>query len=450
MLKYALLCEHSARAYRSKMVIKGKFWLRQQKHNKRQQKHNQKLKLPFVRIVKKTDTKILRNYLLLKTYDKCYAMVGICAYNLFIFVSSKKKTPKADVQSKTFGVYKINYMTNVGSKFIGADTKQKYLSNKPTHSYLDTSAQLSTDTPKYLKDNYLQGLKYSKESLQKRARAKAFTYSYLFDLIDLKSGLAKGYWQTYHCSSVILQDGNKINSRFCNQRWCLICNRIRTAKVINGYKESIEKFSDAHFLTLTIPNVKGSELVTAINSMNKAIRDITKNAKKTYKLQIKALKKYECTHNKRTDEYHPHFHFIVNDKKTGELMLKLWLDKFPKADIKGQDLSQANETSLVELCKYFTKIISKDNDYNPKALDTMFRAARNKRTFQAIGMKKQVSEEVEEIQEQEIDFKEEANEIFIYDKSFYDWVSAGGECLSEYVPTKQDFKVIRKDYAKTD
>ena len=80
----------------------------------------------------------------------------------------------------------------------------------------------------------------------------------------------------------------------------------------------------------------------------------------------------------------------------------------------------------------------------------MFRAAKNKRTFQAIGMKKQVSEEVEEIQEQEIDFKEEAKEIYVWDKYFHDWVSAGGECLSEYVPTKQDLKVIRKDYAKTD
>ena len=64
---------------------KVKFWLRQQKHNKRQQKHNQKLKLPFVRIVKKTDTKILRNYLLLKTYDKCYAMVGyLCIQSIYL------------------------------------------------------------------------------------------------------------------------------------------------------------------------------------------------------------------------------------------------------------------------------------------------------------------------------------------------------------------------------
>ena len=65
-------------------------------------------------------------------------------------------------------------------------------------------------------------------------------------------------------------------------------------------------------------------------------------------------------------------------------------------------------------------------------------------------MKKQVSEEVEEIQMQEIDFKTDANEIYVYEKEYYDWISASGECLSEYAPTKQDLKVIRKEYDKTD
>ena len=260
--------------------------------------------------------------------------------------------------------------------------------NNSTHSYLDTLAQLSTDKSKCLKTNNLKSLKYSKESLQKRARAKAFTNTYLFDLIDLKSNLSKGYWQTYHCSSVILQSGNKINSRFCNQRWCLVCNRIRTAKVINGYRESIEDFNHPHFLTLTIPNVKGNELLSAINSMNKAIRDITKNAKKTYKVQIKALKKYECTHNKQRDDYHPHFHFIVNDKKSAELMKALWLNKFAEADTKGQHLTPTNENSLLELCKYFTKIISKDNDYNPKALDVMFSAAKRQKGYSKLSVLK--------------------------------------------------------------
>ncbi len=313
---------------------------------------------------------------------------------------------------------------------------------------LDTLAQLSTTTSNTLVNNNLQEVDNLKLGLQKRARAKAFTYSYLFDLIDLKSSLNKSYWLTYRCSSVILQDDNKISSRYCNQRWCLVCNRIRTAKIINGYKSEIDKFSDPHFLTLTIPNVSAKDLPTAIVSMNKTIRDITKNAKKTYNTRIKALKKYECTYNNKTDEYHPHFHLIVNDKTTGELMMSLWLDKYKGADRKGQDLRQADNSSLVELCKYFTKIVSKDNDYNPKALDTMFKAVKGKRTFQPIGIKKQVSEEVEDIQEQEIDFKPPAKEIYVYEKDVYDWVSSSGECLSEYIPTAKDLRVINEEYKK--
>lgn len=328
------------------------------------------------------------------------------------------------------------------------NTAQNNLSGSKSLLNVHTLAQLSTTTQKTLVDNKLQECDNLKLGLQKRARAKAFTYSYLFDLIDLKSSLNKSYWLTYRCSSVILQDDNKISSRYCNQRWCLVCNRIRTAKIINGYKSEIDKFSDPHFLTLTIPNVKAKDLPTAIVSMNKTIRDITKNAKKTYNTRIKALKKYECTYNNKTDEYHPHFHLIVNDKTTGELMLSLWLDKYKSADIKGQDLREADNSSLVELCKYFTKVISKETDYNPKALDTMFKAVKGKRTFQPIGIKKQVSEEVEEIQQQEIDFKAPAKEIYVYEKDVYDWVSSSGECLSEYIPTANDLRVINEEYKK--
>ena len=333
-------------------------------------------------------------------------------------------------------------MSGKGIKLLG-NTKQDTTKNGAP-LFLDTLAQLSTTNNKALIVSNLQNATYSKESLQKRARAKAFTYSYLFDLIDLKSPLNKGYWSTYHCSSVILQDEKTLSARFCNQRWCLVCNRIRTAKIINGYKESIEKFSNPHFLTLTIPNVKGGALASTIVIMNKAIRDITRNIKKTYKIQVKALKKYECTYNKITDEYHPHFHFIVETKEVGDLIINLWLNKFTDAKRIGQDLRITDENSLTELCKYFTKIVSKDNDYNPIALDIMFRAVKNKRTFQSIGIKKKVSEEVEEIEIQEIDFKAPTKEIYVYHSDSYDWVSSCGECLSEYKPTDKDLIVIKR------
>lgn len=314
--------------------------------------------------------------------------------------------------------------------------------NKSSSIYLDTLAQLSTRPQNKLDTNKLG----QKVLLQKRARSKAFTNGFIFDLIDLKSKLSKSYWSTYHCSSIILQDGNKISSKYCNQRWCLTCNRIRTAKMINGYKEPLSNLKEPQFITLTIPNVKAKYLKSTIEDMNNSLKAIRKNLKKTYKLELKGLRKYECTYNFKNDTYHPHFHLIIDSKEVGNQLINLWLNKYTQASRKAQDIKPAQEDSIVELCKYFTKVIAKDNDYNPKALDIMFRAVKGKRTFQPMGIKKEVSEDIDEIQSQEIDFKEPQVEIWQYEKTAYDWVSSQGETFTEYRPTKEDRKVINQEY----
>jgi len=311
---------------------------------------------------------------------------------------------------------------------------------------LDTLAQLVTFNCNSHSSNKLQEKSKIQITLQKRARAKAFTNSYLFDLIDLDSPLKDSYWNAFHCSKTILQEGSKITAKYCNTRWCLVCNRIRTAKIINGYKSSVEKFKEPQFVTLTIPNVKAKHLRASIEQMNKSLMNCRRNLKKTFKIDLKALRKYESTYNKRTNTYHPHFHLIVDGLDTSNKLVEQWLKQFPKADIKGQDVRPTNENSLVELCKYFTKIIAKDNDYNPRALDIMFRAVKGKRTFQPIGIKKDVSEDVEEIQAQEIDFKPPRNEIYDYETNAYDWTTADGELLSEYTPTREDLKMIKQEY----
>lgn len=311
---------------------------------------------------------------------------------------------------------------------------------------LDTLAQLSTKTLQPNNSKDLSNKKLTKETLQKRAKSKAFTFSYLFDLIDLDGKLTKSYWQTYYCSASILQEGRALSSRYCNQRWCLTCNRIRTAKIINGYKKEIEDFKEPQFVTLTIPNVKKADLRTSIETMNKSMSKINNNLKRRYGVKLKGLRKYECTYNNKRNDYHPHFHLIIEGKKEANLLVQMWLKQHKEADIKGQDISPANSGTMVELCKYFTKIISKDNDYNPKALNTMFLAAKGKRTFQPIGIKKDVNEDIEEITKQEADFVESEIEIYSWDKETYDWVSGQGVLLSEYEPTQKELKFINGDY----
>jgi len=325
---------------------------------------------------------------------------------------------------------------------LAKNSKKSLTQSNKAHS-LDTLAQLSTNNCNKLKGN---DISEQKRTLQKRAKSKAFTQSYLFDLIDLKSNLNKSYWQTYHCSNVVLQEGEKISSRYCNQRWCLTCNRIRTAKMINGYTSELSQLDNAQFVTLTFPNVKAKDLKLTIKEMSSNLKDIRKNLKKTYGYTLKGLRKYECTYNASRNDYNPHYHLIIEGKEQSEQLINLWLKKYPKAERKAQDYTPVNDETINELCKYFTKVISKDNDYNPKALDIMFRAVKGLRTFQPIGIKKVVSEDIEEIQAQTIDWIAPQNEVFVYEKEVFDWVSGQGEILSDYKPTKEDYKVINQEY----
>ena len=53
------------------------------------------------------------------------------------------------------------------------------------------------------------------------------------------------------------------------------------------------------------------------------------------------------------------FHLIVDGFETSNLLVDLWLKKHLTADRKAQDITKANDGTMVELCKYFTKVISK-------------------------------------------------------------------------------------------
>tara|TARA_R110000803_G_scaffold83249_1_gene149403 strand:- start:252 stop:923 length:672 start_codon:yes stop_codon:yes gene_type:complete len=216
--------------------------------------------------------------------------------------------------------------------------------------------------------------------------------------------------------------------------------------MINGYKGELEKLDNAQFVTLTFPNVKAKDLKTTIKEMSNNLQKVRKNLNKTYGYTLKGLRKYECTYNAKRNDYNPHYHLIIEGKEQTEKVIDLWLKQYPKAERKAQDYQAVDDNSINELCKYFTKVISKDNDYNPKALDIMFRACKGLRTFQPIGIKKDISEDIEEIQGQTIDWIAPQNEVFVYLRDVYDWVSGSGEVLSDYEPTKEDLKVINQEY----
>ena len=264
-------------------------------------------------------------------------------------------------------------------------------STNPPH-LLDTLAQLRKVN---LKPALPKGYSANQIFLQKRSRRKAITDAITYRLVDIDSPLHKSYWQTHHCTRTVLQDGNQLKSRYCNQRWCLVCNSIRTGKLINGYSPAIESMTNPYFVTLTIKNVKAYNLKRSIEAMQKEFVR-TKDILRKRGIVLKGIRKVEVTYNESTKEYHPHFHCIIDGCKESFCLVSEWIKRHPEqATYKGQDIRFADKETPAELFKYFTKMLTKNGQFLAPQMDIVFRAMKSKRVFQPFGGIKIQSEEVE-------------------------------------------------------
>jgi Replication protein len=236
--------------------------------------------------------------------------------------------------------------------------------------------------------------------LQRRANSKLLALQLATALVDLgPTTLSHQYERGCNCSQVVQHTADRYRSSYCERRFCLVCNRIRTAKLINAYKPILDGLNNLHFLTLTIPNVPGYELKTACKSMVKAFQRIKDNMRKVYGLKIEGIRKLEITYNDVRRDYHPHYHIVISGQMAAETALNLWLNQFPEAKRSAQDVKKADENSVKELFKYFTKITT-NNKTSKKlhitALNTIFNAIQGARIFQPFGIKMQkpvISEE---------------------------------------------------------
>ena len=319
--------------------------------------------------------------------------------------------------------------------------------DKTCNAPLDTLAQLGTDTefPSVLKPlTDLQNLSV----LQKRARSKYLTTAVALRLVDTNSPLVKQYWNTYHCCSALTVENQKVTGNYCKNRWCLVCNRIRTAELIKKYKEELFSWEDRHFVTLTVPNVPSKFLKKTIQVLNKEFTDISNTMKKRHQrmtgTRLICIKKIECTYNPDREDYHPHLHIITKDKVMAETLLLEWLKRHPECSSLAQDIRPASQNDLIELFKYFTKILSRSKKdkkitINASALDNIFQSIKGIRTFQPIGFKApKLIPSIEEGDNQN-DFAVTVDRSVVFDwiHEFHDWISADGEILSDFTPTEK-------------
>lgn len=295
-------------------------------------------------------------------------------------------------------------------------------------------------------------------TLTRRANSKALSEKLSFALLSVPSKLNKAYGRTFLCANYIVSEDGRYKSKYCHNRWCLTCGRIKTAKYINEYKPIIAGFDKPFFVTLTHRNANGPDLKALLQQMGKDWRKITDLARKQ-KRDLRGIRKLECTFNGATNQYHPHFHIVVNSEANANFILERWIELDP-ANRYGaaQDSRPADEQSLKELFKYFTKLTtnsSKDPNITIPAINHIFETIKGKRVFQSFGFVKpkpyvpdinspefdQTMKEVKEIREHLREFEKqlpyEKPTAYFWDPIISNWVNdSDADILTPYQPTE--------------
>jgi hypothetical protein len=329
---------------------------------------------------------------------------------------------------------------------------------------LDTLALLRTLSERPEKKEIT---KETKAILRKRAAAKYHTNQYLKYLIQLNSPLKNSYCNTLTCCESVISINGSLISAYCKNRWCQVCNRIKTANLINGYQPELEKIEDKKFVTLTFANCDEVDLIDNLKHYQKwwrmfylkkmdetrKIRRLIANCKKRNidvydleneyrRIRLTGIKKIECTYNAITNQYHPHIHLLVNGEKYATEILLSWFTYCTANNLKVNDAAQKIENVDSNVCKELFKYFSKINSSTGKnvngkkekkifihALDAMFSAMKGYQVFTAFGIDKIVDEdEVKPIYE-----NEETDEVYMWSKT--DWITENKVKLSNYLPS---------------
>lgn len=177
-------------------------------------------------------------------------------------------------------------------------------------------------------------------------------------------------------------------ANFCKDRLCPMCSWRRSKKIFGQVSQVMDQVSSSYrfvFVSLTVRNCSGDELLTVVDKMQKAWHLFAKykRIKSVFKGYFKTL---EITHHPEhppSIQYHPHFHciFVVSkryfskdysDYITREELADLWssamnLDYFPQVDIRvvKPKLEPDGDVSIIGAVKEVAK-------YSIKSVDLLY------------------------------------------------------------------------------
>jgi hypothetical protein len=254
------------------------------------------------------------------------------------------------------------------------------------------------------------GADLNNESIWNWPTRKLLTQTIALKLVDeanRKGRDPKPYWTAYYCLCSATTTENKIFTNYCRSRVCTICMGIRKAELINRYLPVIKTWPQPYFVTLTIKAVPAKSLKKTIEKgmirgLKLIIDKFRKRAERGKGKKLIAIRSLECNFNPIRRTYNPHFHLIVANKETAEILKREWLKLWTRkhAAPQCQDIRPVNdlEKDMIETIKYGMKLFTdptmnkfRDKTVKPiiyiSAIDNIVTAFKNKRLFDHFGFK---------------------------------------------------------------
>jgi len=196
-----------------------------------------------------------------------------------------------------------------------------------------------------------------------------------------------------------------VSAYFCKRRLCPCCSWRRARKIFaNVYSVITDKeFSGKEFIfiTLTVRNVPGDSLSSAIDHLWQGFRKLTQTPSSPFRKSFAGtFRAVEITYNPDSKDYHPHLHIMAAvepgyfrkdnpDYISHERLLNLWqkvcgLDYRPNVHIKK---IKGNEDSVAEAAKY---VVKPGPLTDPVVVETLHRALHGRRLIGYTGLFKTV------------------------------------------------------------
>ena len=184
-----------------------------------------------------------------------------------------------------------------------------------------------------------------------------------------------------------------VKANRCMNRFCPICLATRSRKqgfMLGVVLETLRENYDYKFLflTLTVPNVQGNELIKELQKQYESLKRFIQR-KEFKKISKGYVRKTEVTYNSERNDFHPHVHMLIAVDESyftrenyvkQEKWLELWQKCKRDDSITQVHIKKADEESYRELAKYEAKDLEYLN-YGEEVFDVFYKALKGRKTL---------------------------------------------------------------------